>query len=127
MKSWHRAVAVLLLSLTVVVAVAVAIAWAVLPLDGITVTVDGRTFALADLQGWRAAVAFSIAAALVVIAIVVASTLAIVSLGFGVIGMVFGLLTAAASLTLVLSPFALVGWLVWRHVRERPAAVAARP
>ena len=127
MKSWHRAVAILLLSLTLVVAVVVGIGWAVLPLDGITVTVDGHTFALADLQGWRAAVAFCIAVALVVIAIVVALTLAIASLGLGVIGMIFGLLTAAASLAFVLSPFALVGWLVWRHLRERPPAVATRP
>jgi len=27
----------------------------------------------------------------------------------------------------VLSPFALIGWLVWRQFRERPSAVAARP
>jgi hypothetical protein len=127
MKSWHRAVAVVLLSLTVLVAVLIGIAWAVLPLDGVTVTVHGHTFALADLHGLRAVVAFCIAVGVVVIAIVAASTLAIVSMGFGVIGMVFGLLTAAASLALVLSPFALIGWLVWRQFRAPPPAVASGP
>ena len=127
MKSWHRAVAIVLLSLTVLVAALVGIAWAALPLDGVTVSVHGQTFALAELHGLRAAVAFCIAVAVVVILIIVALTLAIVSLGFGVIGMVFGLLTAAASLAFVLSPFALIGWLVWRQFRERPTAVATRP
>ena len=127
MKSWHRAVAIVLLSLTVLVAALVGIAWAALPLDGVTVSVHGQTFALAELHGLRAAVAFCIAVAVVVILIIVALTLAIVSLGFGVIGMVFGLLTAAASLAFVLSPFALIGWLVWRQFRERPSAVATRP
>jgi len=127
MKSWHRAVAIVLLSLTVLVAALVGIAWAALPLDGVTVSVHGQTFALAELHGLRAAVAFCIAVAVGVILIIVALTLAIVSLGFGVIGMVFGLLTAAASLAFVLSPFALIGWLVWRQFRERPPAVATRP
>jgi hypothetical protein len=126
MKSWHRAVAIVLLSLTVLVAVLIGIAWATLPLDGVTVAVHGHTFALAELHGLRAVVAFCIAVAVVVIVIVVAVTLTIVSLGFGVIGMVFGLLTAAASLALVLSPFALIGWLVWRHFQERPPSVATR-
>ena len=127
MKSWHRAVAIVLLSLTLLVGVLIGIAWATLPLDGLTITAHGQTFALAELHGLRAVVAFCIAVALVMIVIVVAVTLAIVSLGFGVIGMVFGLLTAVASLALVLSPFALIGWLVWRQFRERPSAVATRP
>jgi len=127
MKSWHRAVAIVLLFLTVLVAALIGIAWATLPLDGVTVTVHGQTFALAELQGLRAVVAFCIAVALTMIVIVVAVTLAIVSLGFGVIGMVFGLLTAVASLALVLSPFALIGWLVWRQFREPPPAVASHP
>jgi hypothetical protein len=125
MKSWHRAVAIVLLWLTFLVAVLLAMAWATLPLDGVTVTVHGQSFALAELQGVRAAVAFCIAVAVVVIAIVAALTMALVGLGFGVIGMVFGLLTAAASLALVLSPFALIGWLLWRALRERPAPVAS--
>ena len=127
MKSWHRAVAIGLLSLTFLVAVLIAIAWATLPLEGVTVTVHGQSFALAELHGLRAFVAFCIAVAVVVIAVVAALTLAVVSLGFGVIGMVFGLLTAVASLALVVSPFALIGWLLWRQFRERPPAVVTRP
>jgi hypothetical protein len=127
MKSWHRAVAIGLISLTLLVALLIAIAWATLPLDGVTVTVHGESFALDELHGLRALAAFCIAVVVVVVAVVAALTLAVVSLGFGVIGMVFGLLTAVASLALVMSPFALIGWLVWRHFRERPPAVVTRP
>ena len=49
----------------------------------------------------------------------------VVGIGFGALGIAFGLLTAAASVALVLSPFALIGWLLWRLFRERPAPVAA--
>jgi len=42
MKSWHRAVAIVLLFLTVLVAALIGIAWATLPLDGVTVTSRAR-------------------------------------------------------------------------------------
>jgi hypothetical protein len=124
-KSWSRALAVALLVLTLLVAALITMAWFSLPLDGITVTVHGQTFSLADLQGPQVALALCIAVAAVVVAIVVALVMVIVGLGFGALGIAFGLLTAAASLALVLSPFALIGWLLWRLFRERPVPVAA--
>ena len=128
MRTWHRGVAILLVSLTVIVALLVAIAWAVLPLEGITVTADGRTFPLAELTtGLRGVVFFVVAVAAGVIAIVAALSMVVVGLGFGAIGLVFGLLTAATSLALVVAPFALVGWLVWRLARPRAAVVATTP
>ena len=72
MKSWSRALAIALLVLTLVVAVLITMAWFSLPLDGITVTVDGQTFSLADLHGPQVAVGLCIAVAAVVIAIVAA-------------------------------------------------------
>jgi hypothetical protein len=125
-KSWSRALAIGLLVLTLFVAVLIATAWFALPLDGVTVTAHGQSFSLADLQGPQIVVAFCIAVAAVVVAIVAALTMVVVGLAFGALGLAFGLLTAAASLAFVLSPFALIGWLLWRLFRERPAAVVSR-
>jgi hypothetical protein len=125
MKSWIRVLAIALLVLTLVVAALITMAWFSLPLDGITITVHGQTFSLADLQGPQVAFALAIAVAAVVVAIVAALVMVIVGLVFGALGLAFGLLTAAASLAVVLSPFALIGWLLWRASRARPAPVGA--
>ena len=124
MKAWSRGLAIALLVLTLVVATLITMAWFSLPLDGITVTVEGQTFSLADLRGPQVAVALSVAVAAVVVAIVVALVAVVVGLVFGALGLAFGLLTAAASLAVVLSPFALIGWLLWRAFRDRPAPIA---
>ena len=126
MKSWHRGVAILLVVLTLVVCVLMAVAWFALPLEGITVTVDGTSYSLVDtLHGPRGVVLFFVAVAAVVIAIVAALSMVVVGIGFGALGLAFGLLTALASLALVAAPFALIGWLLWRLFRSRPAPVAA--
>jgi len=125
MKSWSRALAIALLVLTLVVAVLITMAWFSLPLDGITVTVEGHTFSLADLQGPQLAVGLCIAVAVVVIAIVAALGMVVVGVVVGALGIAFGLLTATASLAVVLSPFALIAWLLWRQFHQRPAPVAA--
>ena len=123
-KTWSRALAIALLVLTLFVAVLIATAWFALPLDGVTVTVHGHTFSMADLEGPQIVVAFCIAVAAVVVAIIAALVLVVVGLAFGALGIAFGLLTAAASLALVLTPFALIGWLLWRLFHDRPAPVA---
>jgi len=125
MKPWSRALAIALLVLTLVVATLITMAWFSLPLDGITITVHGQTFSLAELRGPQVAVALSIAVAAVVVAIVVALVMVVVGFVFGALGLAFGLLTAAASLAVVLAPFALIGWLLWRQFHDRPAPVAA--
>ena len=125
MKSWHRGVAILLVLLTLVVSVLMAAAWFALPLEGITVTVDGSTYSLVDqLHGPRGIVYFFLAVVAVVIAIVAALSMTVVGIGFGALGLAFGLLTALTSLAVVAAPFVLVGWLLWRHFHQRPAAVA---
>ena len=123
-KSWSRALAIALLVLTLVVAIVITLAWFSLPLDGITVTVEGQTFSLADLQGPQLAVGLCIAVAVVGIAIVAALVMVVVGLALGALGIAFGLLTAAASVAVVLSPFALIAWLLWRQFHDRPAPVA---
>ena len=104
----------------VVVAAAIAAAWAAWPLDGTTLWIDGEHFSLADLSGGHAAAAFAIALVAALVAVVV-------GIGFGVVGMAFGVLSAAASVALVLSPFVLVGWLLWRLLGNRSAKVASNP
>jgi len=125
MKSWSRALAIALLALTLVVAVLITMAWFSLPLDGITITVHGQTFSLADLQGPQVAIGLCIAVAAIVFAIVVALILVVVGLALGALGLAFGLLTAAASLAVMLAPLALIGWLFWRLFRGRPAPSTA--
>jgi hypothetical protein len=128
MKAWHRGVTVLLLLLTVVVSVVMAVAWFALPLDGVTVSMNGQTYSVVDMMhGPRGVVFFVAAVAAAVIAIVAALSMVVVGIGFGAIGLVFGLLTALTSLVLVASPFVLIGWLLWRLLRQRPAAIATGP
>ena len=124
-KTWSRALAIALLALTLVVAVLLTMAWFSLPLDEITVSVHGQTFSLADLQGPQVAIGLCIAVAAVVLAIVVALILVVVGLALGALGLAFGLLTAAASLAVMLAPLALIGWLLWRVFRGRPAPPTA--
>ena len=126
--SWRRALTILLLTLTLVVAALMITAWAMLPLDRTAITIDGERFSLADLTGTHAAVAFVIAVAAVVFSLVVAIMAAVFGLGLGAVGLAFGGLVAAGSLALVVAPFALVLWLMWRLVRSRPPTVLpARP
>ena len=128
MNAWHRGVWILLIVLTLAVSVAMAFAWFALPLDGITVTAGGETYALVDLlHGPRGVVFFFVAVAAVVIAIVAALSMVVVGNGFGALSHAFGLLTALAALALVAAPFVLIGWLLWRFFRQRPAGVASRP
>ena len=124
MKSWPRALAIALLVLTLGVAVLITLAWFSLPLDGIMVTVHGQTFSLADLSAPQVAVWLCVAVAVVVLAVVVALILIALGLAIGALGLAFGLLTAAASLAFAVSPLALIGWLLWRLFRERPAPAA---
>ena len=78
-------------------------------------TCKGRSSPSGSASPWRC----------VVIAIVAALGMVVVGVVVGALGIAFGLLTAAASLAVVLSPFALIGWLLWRQFRQRPAPVAA--
>ena len=123
-KSWISALAIGLL-LTDVVTVLMAAAWTLLPLDGVAISLHGKTFSLADLHGTQAALSFLLAVDAVVIAPVAVVTMVVVGLGFGALGIAASLLATAASLALAGAPFALIGLLLWRLVRTRPAGVVA--
>jgi hypothetical protein len=128
MKSWTRALAVLLVVVAAFVAVLVAVAWAVLPLDRIALAIDGATYSLADLHGWDVVLAFLAAVAAVVLALVVALGAIVLAMAVGAIGVGVGLLAAVASVVVVVAPFVVVGWLLWRLLRRRrsTATVPAR-
>ena len=117
----------LMLSLIAIVGLGIlaAIAWSVWPLDGTTFAIDRESIALSGLQGWHplAAVAFGVVAAIVGICI------AILAVSFALLctalGLGLALLAVAGSLGLVAAPFLLIGWLVWRLARPRPAPAAS--
>ncbi len=119
-KSWIRALALLFLVLTLVVTVLIAAAWTALPLDPVTLNLDGESFSVSDLQGSHVALAFVAVVAAVVLALIVGMVAVVVGLGLGGLGIAIGLLATAGSLALVVAPFALVGWLLWRLFRRRP-------
>ncbi len=126
-KTVSRLLAILLFVLTIVVAVLLSSAWTLVPLEGVALTLHGQTFSLADLHGAQAILFFVLAVAGVVIAVVAALAMIAVGLAVGALGLALGVLTTIGSLALVAAPFALIGWLLWRLVRERPAAIATGP
>ena len=125
--SWSRAAATLLLVLALVIAALLAAAWTILPLDDIGLTVHGETFSLADLHGTSAVLFFVAVVAAVIFALCAAIVAVVVGLCFGAIGLAIGLVAAIASLALVAAPFVLIGWLVWRALRTRPAPAITGP
>ena len=119
---------ILLVVVAAFVAVLVAVAWAVFPLGRITLAFDGTTYSLADLHGWDAVLVFLAAVAVVVAALVAAFGAVVLALAVGAIGLSVGLLATVASIAIVVGPFVLVGWLLWRVVRRHPpAATVAAP
>jgi hypothetical protein len=122
-SSWSRAAATLLLVLGLVIAALLAAAWAMLPLEHVALTLDGESFSLADLHGTSAVLFFVAAVAVMMSAFVAVMFAVVVGLGFGAIGLV----ATIASLALIAAPFILVGWLVWRALRARPAPAITRP
>jgi hypothetical protein len=126
-RSWNRALAMLVLVVAVVIAMLMAAAWTMLPLDNVALTVHGETFSLADLHGTSAVLFFVIAVAAVLFALVATVFAVVVGLCFGAMGLAIGLLATVASLALVAAPFALIVWLVWRIVRARPAPAITGP
>ena len=127
-KTLSRALAIGLLMLTVVVTILMAAAWTTLPLDRVSLDLHGETFSLADLAGTHAFLFFVGAVAAVAIALVAAFALTVFGLCLGALGIAVGLVATIASLALVVAPFALIGWLLWRLLRGRPApAIATSP
>jgi hypothetical protein len=128
MKSWARAIAVLLVVVAAFVAVLIAAAWAVFPLDRIAIAIDGATYSLADLHGWEVVFAFVAAVAAVVLALAVALVAVVLAMAVGAIGIAIGLLATVASVAVGVAPFVFVGWLIWRLVRrQRPTATVPAP
>ena len=111
---WIALLAATLLLFLVAIGAAVAFAWTMLPLDRVTLVVDGETVPLPGATGWQVALGLTMALFAVVLASVVAIAIAI-----GVTLLVIGGAAIAAALTVLLaaSPLLLAGWLIWRLTR----------
>jgi len=114
----------MMLVLIVVIGAAIAVLWMALPLDAATITIDGERFSLANLSGGELALAFVAAILASLAALAIGALAAVLGIAAGALGIALGVLTAVSALAIVGSPFLLVGWLVWRAVRRRPAAIA---
>jgi hypothetical protein len=80
------------------------------------------------LAGTHAFLFFVGAVGAVVIALIAAFVLTIFGLCLGALGIAVGLVATIGSLALVVAPFALIGWLIWRLLRREPAqAIATGP
>ena len=114
----------MMLVLIVVIGAAIAVLWMALPLDAATITIDGERFSLANLSGGELALAFVAAILASLAALAIGALAALLGVVAGAFGIGLGVLAAVSALAIVASPFILVGWLVWRAVRRRPAAIA---
>jgi len=114
----------MMLVLIVVIGAAIAVLWMALPLDAATITIDGERFSLANLSGGELALAFVAAILASLAALAIGALAAVLGIAAGALGIGLGVLAAVSALAIVGSPFLLVGWLVWRAVRRRPAAIA---
>ena len=114
----------MMLVLIVVIGAAIAVLWMALPLDAATITIDGESFSLSNLTGGELALAFVAAVLASLAALAIGALAAVLGIAAGALGIGLGVLAAVSAFTVVASPFLLVGWLVWRAVRRRPAAIA---
>jgi len=123
--AWGRVFAALFLLAVLALVVILAIAWSALPLEHTTITIDGETIALSDIEGWRAAVVLAGAVVAVLFGLVVAALAVVFAVGLAALGVIIAVLAVLVSLALCASPLLLVGWLIWRLVRPAPVAGAA--
>ena len=123
----RRTLALLGLGIVLVAVAAAVLAWQLPSLQGtISIGDSGMTLhGFDDPDGDNAGLAMALAGVAVVAAVlaaVVAAVIAVVvGLGAAVLGLAIALVAVAGSLALVASPLLLVGWLVWRVLRQPPA------
>ena len=122
MKTLLRSLLVLLAVWVLAVVVSALVATQAGPWHG-TVSIDEGAIAirgLDDLGGSHAALGIALGTVAVAGALLVAVAAVVVGLAAAVVGVVTAVLAVAGSLLLVASPLIVIGWLVWRVVRQRP-------
>ena len=118
---WGRLLAwTLMLALLAVIALGV-IGWSILPLDHTTITMDGDTVSLSNLDGGRAVLLVAALFVAALAAVVLVALLIVLALGAAAIGVLVTLATVLATLAVVASPALLLIWLLWRALRPNPS------
>ncbi|MGZ5276449.1 MAG: hypothetical protein ACXWCU_11055 [Caldimonas sp.] len=123
---WGGTIAILLLLAFAAIVAGLAIGWAALPLEHTTISVDGRTFSLADIDAWDVAPAIAAIGVAVMVALVVGGLAVVFALLAAALSILVALVAVVATLALVASPALLLVWMIWRLARPaagpRPAA-----
>jgi len=90
-------------------------------------TVDGEQVRVGQLQG-SVALAAALAIVVVLVVVLVVPFAVLLPIVASALALFLALLAVAGTATLVLSPFILLGWLVWRVARPRaPPPMAPSP
>ncbi|MGZ5203734.1 MAG: hypothetical protein ACXWCV_07860 [Caldimonas sp.] len=123
---WGGTIAILLLLAFAAIVAGLAIGWAALPLEHTTISVDGRTFSLADIDAWDVAPVIAAIGVAVMVALVVGGLAVVFALLAAALSILVALVAVVATLALVASPALLLVWAIWRLARPaagpRPAA-----
>ncbi|MGZ5267565.1 MAG: hypothetical protein ACXWCC_12320 [Caldimonas sp.] len=123
---WGGTIAILLLLAFAAIVAGLAIGLAALPLEHTTISVDGRTFSLADIDAWDVAPAIAAIGVAVMVALVVGGLAVVFALLAAALSILVALVAVVATLALVASPALLLVWAIWRLARPaagpRPAA-----
>ena len=122
-RSWPWMRAVLIVSLVAMVAlVASAVLIAQLPLEQMSITIDGERLDVHGLAGKHAVALIGLGAVALISAVFLAAVVAVLALLAAAFGLAIAAVATMASLAVTLSPLLLIGWLIWRASRAQPVA-----
>ncbi|HZV92024.1 MAG TPA: hypothetical protein VFF72_02340 [Caldimonas sp.] len=119
---WIRVLLAIAALATLALIAAAALLGSTLPWPNATFTADGQTLAIGGVAGWHVALALIGVALAVLIGLVVVVLAVAFGLGVAALAVAAVVIAALAALAFVLSPLLVLGWLLWRLVRPRPAA-----
>ncbi len=126
-RSWPWRVFLVVVLVAVVALVGSAVLLAQLPLEQMSITIDGERLDVHGLSGKHAAAMVGLGAVALISAAFLVAVVAV--LGFVAVGLGIAIAAVAtvASLLLTLSPLLFIGWVIWRASRSPPAAATPAP
>jgi hypothetical protein len=122
-----RALVALTVGTLVVLVVVIALAGSTLPLEHMSITIDGEDVALKGIGGGHAVLLVVALAAAVLLVLLIAACAVVFVFGVVALAIAVAVLAVLASLALAISPLVFIGWLIWRLLRPAAAASNARP
>jgi hypothetical protein len=117
---WGRALAVTLLLVFLGLVAIVAIVGAALPLDHVTLMIDGETVRFDEVRGTDAAIAVVAVAAALLVALILGTTAVVFALLAAALSIGVALILVLATLAVAASPLLLIAWAIWRLSRPSP-------